>query len=199
VAVAALLSNRIDFIYSAMGPTAEFYAKQNPDLKAIPLDSSIKVSWQMVVRKSDTTLLAALNKAFATLKANGEMEKLRQRYITSGSMAALATAPTPSSIPTIPDAPELVMGVTGTWPPFDYVSADGKPMGYSVALTEAVTKLLGINLKMVPLETEAVFPALESGRIDIYFIISNKAPVESKFARTDSYVENITPALLVRK
>jgi ABC-type amino acid transport substrate-binding protein len=196
-AIAAVVSGRIDFTFALLAPSAEYFVRVNPKLKVVALDSSVHATWQMAVRASDTVLLAQLNQALSALKTNGTMDSLAARYLKSDSIVA-----SPQNAP-LAGAPTVTIGVSGNWPPFDYVAPDGTPVGYNVALTSAIAKLAGFNVKFQPIAIDAVTAALASERIDAIFLISKGPPAYTDFlpkslAFTQPYID-AKPVLLVRK
>jgi ABC-type amino acid transport substrate-binding protein len=197
-ALAALASSRVDIVNSMTEPTANYYAQQNPNFKMIPTPMAPKVSHAMAVRAPDTALLASINAAIQTLKENGTMAQLAERYLKGDSNVALTG--TVDEISVKPDAKTLVMAVNGDHPPFDYVATNGKPDGYNVALTEAVAKLMGANIKFVQVNVGAYQSALQSGRVDILFLFApNLQKAIKDIAASDVYAVDLPSAILVRK
>jgi ABC-type amino acid transport substrate-binding protein len=197
-ALAALAAGRIDMVIGMTEATANYYTQQNPKFKMFLLPTAPKISHSMAVRASDTALLASINAALQTLKENGTMNQLAERYLKGDSSSALTG--TVDEISVNPDAKTLTMAVNGDLPPFDYVAANGKPDGYNVALTEAVAKLLGANIKFVQINTETDVSALQSGRVDILFVVAANLPIVTKdMAATTAYAVDLPAAMLVRK
>jgi cystine transport system permease protein len=69
---------------------------------------------------------------------------------------------------TADDPPVIRVGTEGTYPPFTYVDPrTGKLTGYDIEVVEAVAKKAGWKLKFVQSQFDAIFPALDSRRIDV--------------------------------
>ena len=82
---------------------------------------------------------------------------------------ALQQDPKPEDLEEIPDAETIRVGISGTLPPMDYATADGRPGGFNVALFGEISKLLGKNVEFVTVDPDAKFMALSSGTIDLFF------------------------------
>lgn len=123
-----------------------------------------EVAYGMVTLDTNTELYDILNNAIKELKADGTLATLIQTnlYDISGD-------PAPAEIPVTEGAKTYKIAVTGDLPPMDYVSADGKPAGFNVALLSEIAKRAGVNFELVVVESTARVSALASGRVDAYF------------------------------
>ena len=68
-----------------------------------------------------------------------------------------------------PGASIIRVAVTGDLPPVDYISEEGLPAGYSVAVLSEIGKLLKVNIFTVNVTAGARTSALVSGRADVVF------------------------------
>ena len=68
-----------------------------------------------------------------------------------------------------PGAQTIKVAVTGDLPPADYISEEGLPAGYSVAVLSEIGKLLKVNISTVSVSAGARTAALVSGRADVVF------------------------------
>ena len=68
-----------------------------------------------------------------------------------------------------PGAETVRVAVTGDLPPVDYVSEEGLPAGYSVAVLSEIGKFLKVNIVTVGVTAGARTAALVSGRADVVF------------------------------
>ncbi|WP_341805248.1 ABC transporter substrate-binding protein/permease [Nocardioides ochotonae] len=59
------------------------------------------------------------------------------------------------------------VGTEGTYPPFTYVDPDEGLTGYDIEVIEAVADRAGWELEFVRAQFDALFPALDSGRVDV--------------------------------
>ena len=62
---------------------------------------------------------------------------------------------------------ELVVGMTGKQPPLNMKNKEGELIGLEPALARAMAEALGVPLKIELLDFFELFPALESGRLDM--------------------------------
>ena len=68
-----------------------------------------------------------------------------------------------------PGAQTVKVAVTGDLPPADFISEEGLPAGYSVAVLSEIGKILKVNIVTVSVEANARTAALVSGRADVVF------------------------------
>jgi L-cystine transport system substrate-binding protein len=60
----------------------------------------------------------------------------------------------------------LIIGLEGTYPPFNYQDEGGNLVGFEVDLAEALTAKLGLEPEFQPTRWDGLLAALQSGRID---------------------------------
>jgi ABC-type amino acid transport substrate-binding protein len=97
------------------------------------------------------------------------------------------------AIPVIDGAETIKVGVSGDAPPFDYVDPAGKPAGFNVELMKAIAAHAGMNVEFVPVNTNAKFTALESGRTDVHFYnTSMPSDTQPGYTQTEAYCGEIT-------
>jgi His/Glu/Gln/Arg/opine family amino acid ABC transporter permease subunit len=83
--------------------------------------------------------------------------------------------------------PVLRVGTEGTYPPFTFKD-DGELKGYDIDVMKAVADKAGFDLEFVEAPFDALFPALDSGRIDV---VANQVTInperEAKYLFTRPY------------
>ena len=163
--MAALRSGRVT-VAQCTEDYARFMMKLDNSL-AFTRSITQEVTLSMLARESDAELLAALNVAIETLSENGTLDALYEQYVTNASLDNVPDAP---PVEVIDGAKTIVVGVSGDMPPHDYVTVDGNPAGYNVALMGEVAKLAGFNVKFMPVVLGTKFAALQSERIDLFFM-----------------------------
>ncbi|MDO4731589.1 MAG: transporter substrate-binding domain-containing protein [Clostridia bacterium] len=148
--------------------TAAYIVAQNEDLEtsSIPLQ---RVDYSMATLKSNTEVYDILNKAIVDIKADGTMDQIINNYLK----AYETKDPEPIEMPIIEGAPTYKVAVTGDMPTLDYVSSDGKPAGFNVALLSEISKRANVNIEPVVVESGAKSSALSSSRVDAFFWISS--------------------------
>ena len=62
---------------------------------------------------------------------------------------------------------ELLVGLEGTYPPFNYVDKHGELTGFGVDLAKALAGHMGLRAKFVPTPWSGMLAGLDSGRFDV--------------------------------
>jgi polar amino acid transport system substrate-binding protein len=163
--LAALLAGKIDGILLPKF-MAEYYTNRNPNLKIIEGKVQKKFHVIMGVRSEDQKLKDDLDSAITKLQDNGTLKYLEDSLITN---LPANNEPSNKEIPKIEGAKTIRVGVSGDSPPLDYLAADGRPAGFSVAMLTEIAKMMNINIEFVPVEFQARFTALASKKIDVIF------------------------------
>lgn len=159
----ALNGGKIDWAYLPYD-TAKYMQGENTDL-TVAVDASVIYSYAMAAREEDSVLGEKLDSAISSLREDGTLSALEDQYIYSAEgLSEKAAAPVK-----IEGAPTVRIGLTGSLPPFDYVSADGIPAGFNVAFANALGERLGMNIELTTVEVDARLTALVSKKIDVVF------------------------------
>lgn len=161
--LAMLKSGRADFMMTS-DITSAYIMQRNPGMKDIVFGADN--SLVMILRNEDGKLKDAFNAAISKLKASGKLAELHKKWITDLPVGKEPGMPVIEKT----NYPETIyVGVTGDIPPLDYVSADGKPAGYNVALLAEIAKLIGKNIEVLTVAPQAKQVALQSKKIDVFF------------------------------
>jgi hypothetical protein len=159
----ALNGGKIDWAFLSYD-TAKYMQSENPDLTVL-VDPTIIYSYAMATRSEDSALAEQLNGAITGLREDGTLSALEDQYIYSDQgLSEKAATPVQKE-----GAPTIRIGLTGSLPPFDYVSADGVPAGFNVAFATALGEKLGVNIELITVEVDARLTALVSEKIDVVF------------------------------
>ena len=82
----------------------------------------------------------------------------------------------------------LSVGLEGTYPPFNYLDADGKLTGFEVDLANALAAQMGVRVEFHPAPFAGLLAALDIGRTDV---VINQITItedrQKKYAFTDPY------------
>lgn len=82
----------------------------------------------------------------------------------------------------------LVIGVEGTYPPFNYQDESGNLVGFDVDFATALAAKLGVKADFKPTKWDGILAALDSGRLDV---VVNQVTVtperEKKFDFSEPY------------
>lgn len=157
-----LNANKIDYLGGIPKCTGEYISQADTSLSYV--ESSTLKTFHMGIRPDEKKLRDDINEAINKLNSYGKLEKIIDEYITNAT-----GDPIKNTLANNPDGETYVVGVTGDMPPMDFVSADGTPAGFNVALLNAISELTGWNFKIVQIEANARMTALASDKIDIIF------------------------------
>lgn len=184
-----LNAGNIDY-FATTHCVGEYLAAQDSRLSCT--EDVLDAHYHMATRSEDTKLCTELSAAIDALKANGDMDALIKQYITDVDGDPAANMLTPN-----PGGETHIVGVTGDLPPLDYVSADGKPAGFNVALLNAIAEQTGRNFEIVQMDANARLTALTSKKIDIIFwnsclVTGDYEPTSDGIALSSSYFQEKT-------
>ena len=157
----ALEAGRVDEI-SLPESTARYVMKNDPEYRiifAIRMPSSISCGF----RAEDTALCEEFNKAIASMKEDGTLKALEEKYIKAENTSEAA------AFEKFEDAGKITVALTGDMPPIDFIAADGTPAGYNTAVLSEIGKRLKKNIEIISVEAGARSAALTSGRADVVF------------------------------
>jgi ABC-type amino acid transport substrate-binding protein len=196
-ALAALQSGRARAILGIYREEAAFFMSSHDTLTFLPRITDHKTSsLSMLARASDTQRVLDINAAIEELRADGTLEQLVKDYIANADENTLAAAPT---APDNEDSNTLRIGVSGQWPPFDYMTPQGVATGFNVALSTAVAEKLGLRAQFVTIPAAQKFTALMSNRIDVYFFHAIQNLVGESYSATSIYYTDAEIGCLVLK
>lgn len=185
------------------GFVADYYARRNDRLKVLEPVAKVPFRVIMVLRKEDEALRDDLNRAMATLRDTGRIRELENDWITNlpvnGEPANIGQAISTG-------ARTCNVGISGDFPPLDYISADGRPAGFNVALMSEIGKQLDMRFEFISLEASARFTALAGRKIDVIFFhfMNDNSPslndLDAKYwISTDPYYQYQGGYFLVKK
>jgi polar amino acid transport system substrate-binding protein len=194
--VTALKTKRVDGMVTTV-ETSKFLISADERLTILPARFK-PTGLGMILRSADEELLKELNMAIARLKREGTLERLHEKYVTDVTVNKLAD--TPDKLPEIPGVETILVGINGDLPPYDYISVDGKPAGFNVALMSEISRVLEKNIKFVTIPSETRYSALLSGnsrRMDLFFWFYGELEA-GRLVLTDMYAE-VEECILARK
>ena len=164
----ALDSGQIDML-STYQSVADYILQKSPDKEILPTEKILSDSFCFAVRKGDTILKDDLNKAIKEMTNDGTLIKLSKQYIIE---IKGGTDPPAVEISEIPGADTIKVAVTGDLPPFDMISADGTPTGFSTAVLSEVSKRIGKNIELISIDSGARASILNSKGADVVFWVA---------------------------
>ena len=131
---------------------------------------SAVLNYHMGVLKDNKDLQNTLNNALAEMKSDGTLTKLSEKYIDGYIIKG--KTPEAIEIPEIKGAKTIKVAITGSLPPLDFVSEDGKAAGFNVAVLAEISKRANLNIELVNIDCAARSIALTSGKVDALFWVA---------------------------
>lgn len=159
-AAAAMKAGQLDATVISR-PAALQLVKNNPEFELVaePLD---REDTAVALRKSDTALLAAVNRFIRSLRADGTLADMSRRWFKPD----LSPYDEPTiAVPTAGDV--LDVGVSATREPMTFVDRDGRVTGHDGELARRLGAWLGRPVVFHNMKFMALIPALESGKVDV--------------------------------
>lgn len=83
----------------------------------------------------------------------------------------------------------LIIGLEGTYPPFNYQDESGNLVGFEVDLAKAIAEKLGLAPEFQPTKWDGLLAALQSGRVDV---VINQVTVTDERTQTFDFTEPYT-------
>ena len=191
----SLQSKQIDEI-STYRSVARYMLAKEPRFDVLK-DHSLEFvdSFCFALREEDNELKDSLNTVIKEMQSDGTLDRLTKEYITDISTD---NDPPVVELPHFDNAPTIKVAVTGDLPPFDFVSADGKPAGFNTAVLAEVGNRMSRNIEIVTIESGARAAALTSNQVDVVFwaiipvseIIPSDSDKPEGIALTDPYFKD---------
>lgn len=89
------------------------------------------------------------------------------RLLAGVVVVLLPTAVMAQALDEIRERGTLIVGLEGTYPPFNYQDANGDLVGFEVDLAKAISEKLGVEPEFQPTKWDGLLAALQSGRVDV--------------------------------
>lgn len=104
-----------------------------------------KSKWLMALGLTSALFLAACSSDDKESTESGEQNKLEQ----------------------VQDAGKIVVGIMGTYAPYNYLGEDGEYTGYDVEIASEVAERLDVEAEFVAQEFSGLIPSLQQGKYDM--------------------------------
>ncbi len=111
-------------------------------------------SFCFAVRKGDRVLLSELNEGLSIVMADGTFRSLHAKWFAGLESAGQAKS-------------RIVVGGDSSYPPYEFLDANGQPAGYNVDLTRAIARQMGLNVDIRLGKWDEIRRGLQQGEIDI--------------------------------
>ncbi len=169
-------------VFSACSGGSE---NNNSKANLVILDTEyITEDYAIAVAKDDLALLADINQALATLKENGTVKKIQDKYI-SGIEHDLVFQQN------VEGKEVITMGTNAEFPPYEFKEGDAI-VGIDAEMAAAIADILGKKLVIEDMLFDATIPALVAGKID--FIMAGLTVTDERKESvnfTDSYATGV--------
>ena len=145
---------------------AEYFINSNPKaytVSGITQFRTTYLAFGFLDRNAD--LRDKFNSALQSLKEDGTLSQLQEKYILSSAKDDI----TPTKPEKFDGAGKIRVALTGDLPPIDYVTADGTPAGFNMAIISEIGKRLKLNIEVINIEAGARSAAVASRRADVSF------------------------------
>ena len=116
---------------------------------------------RFAVPKENSELLKAIDSAIASLRADGTLKGLRDKYF-SGRKYSYSPSSDEAKRPGI-----LTLAVPPDSPPFSVMDSNGDFSGLDVDVAHAVSGILGVELQIIEYDAWELVSAVQYGRADI--------------------------------
>ncbi|NLL99853.1 MAG: transporter substrate-binding domain-containing protein [Treponema sp.] len=169
-----LKNGAIDAVILDELPAKEIVSK-NPALTIIDVDLTTE-AYAIAVKKDNTELLNSINATIATMRTNGDYEKLVNSFMPIDGKIIV-----PQSLE-LSGEKTIRLGTNAAFPPFEYV--DGKNIvGFDITMGQYIAKDFATKLEIVDMAFDSLIPALASGTID--FIAAGMSVTEERKKNVD--------------
>ncbi|MBQ7170386.1 MAG: transporter substrate-binding domain-containing protein [Synergistaceae bacterium] len=145
--------------------TAEYLMNQNPEYESVLVLRSQGMGLAFGFRADNTELRDKFSQAVRDMRNDWTLSALEGMYLATPGRSE----PRPVEFAKFDGAATIRAAVTGDIPPVDYMAADGTPAGFSTAVLAEIGKRLGVNIKLMNVDSGARSSALASGRADVVF------------------------------
>lgn len=206
LAVKAMLNGTIDYVVIDNGPASQLFAQNSNDIKMIDIALSTE-EYAFGVDKSQPELLTAVNELIATIKADGTLQALFDKYnnltydddgnVTGGDEDIVGITSAEKDISKA--ATQLVVSTNAAFAPYEYKKGD-KFCGIDMEIAKMIADKLGLELVIEDMDFDAVVTSVGKNGVDIAMAgLSVTETRKQSVNFSDAYYEGAYQVLLVKK
>ena len=178
----ALLNGDVDAIVGDF-PILGRVAAERPDLRLLDKELKTGESYGFATRPDESVLCGRINGAVKELRNDGTLARLADKWLKGGKGKDESPAESDDAKGKL-----LRMGTYPTLPPFSYLDAAGKVIGYDIEIAHLVAGRMDCGLSVVTMEFSELIPALLAGDVDFIGGAVTITPEREKIIRfTESY------------
>ncbi len=178
----ALASNKVDYAIcsSAQGI---IYSKNNHNEYEYCDEPLYTMGNAFALNKSSTDLQQKISSCIQTLKADGTLASMEQKWVIDASY-------TMDDVPVITDtsAPVLRVATDCASEPFTFISNE-KPAGYDVEVISRVAYMLGMRIEFQQMSFSSTIVSVISGKSDVALNVTPTEEREKEVLFSDIYYE----------
>ncbi len=183
-AIQALLIDKLDAVVID-DQVAIGFIEANPELVMLETPYAVE-DYAACISQENTELTEAFNGAIATLKENGTLDAILEKYIEKVEGAE-------GYVSTVTEYPngKLIMATNAYFAPYEYYEGD-QIVGVDAEFAKAICDLLGYELEISDMEFDSIIVAVNSGKAD--FGMAGMTVTEERLKNidfTDSYCTGV--------
>lgn len=188
-----LLNGRVDCVIIDEQPAIKLVEANEDKTKILDFAPTKDIeAYALAVAKEDEALLADINAAIDTIKANGTYDLIFAKYL-SGEDVSLPEIQVYQAIGT------LIVGTNAEFEPFEYRNDANEITGFDMEMMKYIGAELKLNIQIEDMNFDSLIAALQSGKIDVIAAgMTNTEERSQNVNFSQDYYES-TQAIIVRQ
>ncbi len=189
-AIMALTSKKVSAALMDIGPAKQF-VDGNDSLMILPDQYDVE-QYAIAIKKGNTELLSQVDEIVETLKADGSIAAIQEKYATTDVKSADIDLNEGAA------GGVITMGTEAGFPPYEMQEGDGF-IGIDVEIAALIAKALDKELVIENMDFDSLPLALDTGRID--FIAAGMTVTPQRELTTDftqPYIEDARQVIVIR-
>lgn len=136
---------------------------EQPKLKIIDIKLT-EEEYAFIIQEGNSALKESFDEYLDSIKANGEFDAIVDKYINNkeGKVGVVAAVEAPTNTEGL-----FVVATNVPFGPFEYRDIDGKVYGIDIEIAQGYAKSKGLELAVVTMDFDAIFPSVAAGYSDI--------------------------------
>lgn len=159
-------------------PVGKYYAKMSPDQLEVTGEAIASEPVGIALRKKEADLKAAVEKAVASLQAEGTVKALGEKWF-GGELGQT------KGLDRVKAAGKLVVAIDATYPPMEYMEK-GQTVGFEVEYARKLGEKLGVQVEFANVAWTEILDGLMQSRYDVILSSMN---ITAERAKMVDFVE----------
>lgn len=180
-------------IAMALAGTFTFAACNKPQgdvVKVIEVPLTVE-KYAFAVNKADSALLESVNAFIATIKSNGQMDAIIDKYFGEGTIEGITSATFDSA------KQQLVVATNAQFPPFEYTIGN-KFAGIDMEIAALIAAHLNLELVISDMEFDSVITSVNSNLADIAMAALTVTPAREESVNFTSTYFNASQMIIAK-